>query len=248
MLKENSSRKPAPGTISVADIVAPDFAVGGFQPFSVSDWPDKIAAVIFAQGCPLRCNYCHNPHLIPRGAGQLAFADVRKMLGTRRDLLDGVVFSGGEPCAQRNLPHAIASVKQMGFKVGLHTAGSCPGMLEQVLDDIDWVGIDIKAPPDQYERITGASAWRNSAKCIEMLVSHRAPFEARTTWHPDLFSSGALFDLAQSLANCGVTQYAVQRLRRPIGAGGTQRWEPGPAPTASELLRLKGMFPTFTLR
>ncbi|MBL8525573.1 MAG: anaerobic ribonucleoside-triphosphate reductase activating protein [Betaproteobacteria bacterium] len=232
----------------MTDIVTPDFAVGGFQPFSVSDWPHKIAAVIFAQGCPLRCGYCHNPHLIPRGAGQLAFADVRNILDTRRNLLDGVVFSGGEPCAQRNLPQAIASIRQLGFKIGLHTAGACPAMLGKVITDVDWVGIDVKAPQDQYEQLTGTSSWGKTMRSIDLLVSHNTPFEARTTWHPDLFTIDALLDLAGNLAASGVTTYALQRLRRKAGNHDMQRWEPGPSPSTQALANLAAMFPVFTLR
>lgn len=248
MRNGDSSPKLAFSAISVIDIDSADFAVGGFQPFSVSDWPHKIAAVIFAQGCPLRCGYCHNPHLIPRGSGQIAFADVIKILDTRRNLLDGVVFSGGEPCAQRNLPRAIASIRQRGFRIGLHTAGVSPFMLERVLPELDWVGLDVKAPQDKYAHVTGTSSWRKTMDSVDLLVSHRTPFEARTTWHPDLFGIDALLDLARKLATRGVTAYALQRLRSKTGSGGMLRWEPGPPPSARALADLTAMFPVFTLR
>lgn len=235
-------------SISPAEPPSVDFSVGGFQSFSVSDWPHRLAAVIFAQGCPLRCGYCHNPHLIPLGAGQLTFRAVCEKLDSRRTLLDGVVFSGGEPCAQRNLPQAITAVRQMGFKIGLHTSGACPDMLERVLADLDWVGLDIKGPEADYARITGTSAWRKTLASLEMLIANRTPFEVRTTWHPDLFTNAALVDLAQNLSRLGVAHYAVQRMRRPTGHGGKQRWEPGPAPSAGELAQLATLFPTFTLR
>ena len=39
--------------------------IAGYQPVSLLDFPGKVAAVVFTQGCPLRCVYCHNPELIP---------------------------------------------------------------------------------------------------------------------------------------------------------------------------------------
>ncbi len=75
--------------------------VGGFVPFTSTDYPGALAAVVFCQGCPWRCGYCHNPHLIAaRGDDERDFARIVDWLGTRRGLLDAVVFSGGEPTAQ----------------------------------------------------------------------------------------------------------------------------------------------------
>src|SRR5450759_6030856 len=44
---------------------AASLCIGGLTPLSLSDWPGQLAAVVFCQGCPWRCGYCHNPHLIP---------------------------------------------------------------------------------------------------------------------------------------------------------------------------------------
>ena len=38
--------------------------VGGLTPLSASDYPDRLAAVIYCQGCAWRCTYCHNAHLL----------------------------------------------------------------------------------------------------------------------------------------------------------------------------------------
>src|SRR2546425_1022480 len=72
--------------------------VGGVTPFSATDYPGKLAAVIFIQGCPWRCGYCHNPHLQLRtGASLLRWPQVIDLLQRRVGLIDAVVFSGGEP-------------------------------------------------------------------------------------------------------------------------------------------------------
>ena len=223
-----------------------DFSVGGFEPFSSLDWPDHLAAVIFAQGCPMQCSYCHNPQLMPCNNGEMAFSKVLTALDKRRTLLDGVVFSGGEPCGQTGLPEAIAAVRKLELKVALHTSGIFPGMLKKILPQLDWVGFDAKAPEDQYFRVTGTSAWRRTEESLDILLGSGCEFEARTTWSPQLFNETALFDLAQNLARRGVAHYALQRVRKPSGDG--KRWEPGPAPPAQLLEALAGLFRHFTIR
>ena len=86
----------------------PGLRVGGLVPLSTTDYPDHLSAVVFCQGCPWRCAYCHNPHLLPRRSdSEIAWPDVLAFLDRRRGLLDAVVFSGGEPTLQRALPDAM---------------------------------------------------------------------------------------------------------------------------------------------
>ncbi|MCU7809345.1 MAG: anaerobic ribonucleoside-triphosphate reductase activating protein, partial [Candidatus Thiodiazotropha sp. (ex Semelilucina semeliformis)] len=96
--------------------------VGGLVPMTTVDYPGCLSAVIFCQGCPLRCRYCHNSDLLPREAeATIPWREILDFLKRRQGLLDAVVFSGGEPTQQRALPDAIAEVSAMGFKIGLHT-------------------------------------------------------------------------------------------------------------------------------
>jgi pyruvate formate lyase activating enzyme len=129
--------------------------VGGLTPLSASDYPDRLAAVVFCQGCAWRCSYCHNKHLIPgRGRNEIPWSQILSFLERRRGLLDAVVFSGGEPTLQPSLREAIKTVKDMGYLVGLHTAGIVPRMLERVLPLVDWVGMDVKADVASHEAVT----------------------------------------------------------------------------------------------
>jgi pyruvate formate lyase activating enzyme len=189
--------------------------VGGLTPLSTTDYPGELAAVVFCQGCPWRCGYCHNPHLLrAHGASQIPWDDVLAFLRRREGLLDAVVFSGGEPLAQRALADAMRTVKRMGFKVGLHTGGAYPGRLAEVLPLVDWVGFDVKAPFDAYPLITGAlgsgiAAQSSAGLVIESGVAH----EFRTTVHPGQLSPGAVRQLADDLARGGVRHYALQEFR-----------------------------------
>ena len=129
--------------------------VGGLTPLSATDYPDRLSAVVYCQGCAWRCNYCHNPHLLPFTKGSLQWSEVVAFLEKRRGLLDAVVFSGGEPTLQFSLKKAVETVKSMGFLVGLHTAGIAPRLLERVLPLVDWVAMDLKASWDDHAKVTG---------------------------------------------------------------------------------------------
>jgi pyruvate formate lyase activating enzyme len=192
-----------------------ELRVGGLTPLSTTDYPGELAAVVFCQGCPWRCGYCHNPHLLSaRAAAETAWDDVLAFLRRREGLLDAVVFSGGEPLAQRPLVDAMRTVKDMGFKVGLHTGGAYPGRLAEVLPLVDWVGFDIKATFDAYPLITGALGSGIDARAsARLVIESGVAYEFRTTVHPRQLSARAVGRLADDLAQLGVHHYALQEFR-----------------------------------
>lgn len=193
---------------------------------STVDWPGKLAAVVFVQGCPWRCTYCHNEAILdPRARGEYLWSDIVDFLSRRRRLLDGVVFSGGEPTIDRHLPDAIRQVSELGFKVALHTGGPWPGRLEKVLAPglVDWVGLDIKHLPEKYADVTGRplsgqAAWRSLDLLLESGVAH----EVRTTVDPTVHTRADLLELAARLRARVVNGNRVQRHvlqeARPDGA------------------------------
>lgn len=189
--------------------------VGGLTPLSTSDWPGMLAAVVFCQGCPWRCGYCHNPGLIPaRGNHEIPWEDVLAFLRRRQGLLDGVVFSGGEPTAQAGLLDAMREVRALGFKVGLHTGGMYPQRLAAVLPLVDWVGLDVKAPFADYARVTGVAGSGERAHAgLREVVTSGVAHEVRTTVHPALLADAEVVGLAHDLAAQGVKYYIIQAFR-----------------------------------
>lgn len=189
--------------------------VGGLTPLSTTDWPGMLAAVVFCQGCPWRCGYCHNPDLIPaRGDSEIPWEDVLAFLCRRRGLLDGVVFSGGEPTLQKDLIAAICAVRALGFKIGLHTGGMYPVRLAAVLPLVDWVGMDVKAPFADYPRTTGADGSGGRALLsLQQILTSGVDHEIRTTVHPALLNDADLLQLGHDLAGRGVRNYVIQAFR-----------------------------------
>jgi pyruvate formate lyase activating enzyme len=193
--------------------------VGGLTPLTTIDYPGELAAVVFCQGCPWRCGYCHNDHLwAPHGDNELPWAEVLAFLGRRRALLDAVVFSGGEPTLQSALPHAIREVRDLGFKIGLHTAGPYPGRLARVLPLVDWVGIDIKADAGHYPALTGLPgsgehAWRS----LDLLLASGVAYEVRVTVDEHHLPVERLDGLLERLHAAGARHIALQACRDTDG-------------------------------
>lgn len=191
-------------------------SIGGLTPLTTIDYPGQLAAVVFMQGCPWRCRYCHNGDLIPRVTEEKTDADITwsqvvSWLKTRRGLLDAIVFSGGEPTLQSGLYEAMSQVRDMGFLVGLHTAGIYPDRFQKLMELIDWVGFDIKAARSDYPRITGVSnsadrAWESAERLLASGIKH----EFRTTLHNDLLNKQQLQALVDELISIGASHYVVQ--------------------------------------
>ena len=188
--------------------------IGGIQPCSTVDWPGKLACVAFLAGCPWRCPYCQNAALQTLDAATATDVDLFRLLEARRGLLDGVVFSGGEPLVQAGVLDAMRKAKEMGFAVGLHTCGAFPERLREALPYLDWVGLDVKAPWDAYDRVTrGHDSGLRAQESLMAILESGVDFEARTTWHPSLLSVADIATIGHDLADRGVRAWAVQAYR-----------------------------------
>lgn len=192
-----------------------DLRIGGLARLSTCDWPGQLVATVFCQGCPWDCPYCHNADLIPFGGRtSLDWVEVLEFVGRRRGLLDGVVFSGGEPTAQPAIEEAIQTVRAMGFGVGLHTAGAYPDRLNRLLPWLDWVGFDIKAPFDDYDRITGRPGSGGKARnSLVRLLESGVACELRTTVHPGLLNENDMAHLRRDLLALGIHRHKIQPFR-----------------------------------
>lgn len=188
--------------------------IGGVEPFTTVDFPGRLAAVLFCQGCTWRCPYCHNPDLQPFSEKTgVSWERVLEFLDSRQKLLDGIVFSGGEPLWQKDLQDAMQQVKDMGFEVGLHTSGAIKSRLVDVLPLIDWIGFDVKVPFDAYETRIPHSNGKEVYESLKSVLEAGIDVEVRTTLDPRLISTHELRTLAYKLADMGVSSFALQEYR-----------------------------------
>lgn len=190
--------------------------VGGVEKFSAVDFPGVLTAVVFMQGCPWKCPFCHNASIRPiLKENDFSWDLFVNFLKTRQGKLDAVTFSGGEPLVQDGLSEAIKDVKALGFKIGLHTGGYRPEHLAKILPLVDWVGLDIKAPleAEKYKSIVGVDQLDKVEKSLNLLLESGVDFECRTTCDPRFLTSEDLLAIAKELHKRGVKKYFLQKYR-----------------------------------
>jgi len=164
--------------------------IGGFLPFSLCDYPGKVAAVVFTQGCNFRCPFCHNGELISlkkETPSEYSAELILSRLQSRCHVLDGVVVTGGEPTIHHDLSLFLEKIKEIGLSVKLDTNGSCPDILEEVirLNLVDYIAMDIKSPWDKYDLLTGIQApLENIQRSLNIITKSSIPSEFRTTVIP----------------------------------------------------------------
>lgn len=133
--------------------------IGGLQKFSLIDYPHKISAIIFTTGCNFRCPFCHNPELVNPELypEKIPENNVFEFLESRRERLDAVVITGGEPTLHKDLYQFIAKLKSMGFLIKLDTNGTNPYTLKRLIGDnlLDYIAMDIKSSLSRYREIVG---------------------------------------------------------------------------------------------
>lgn len=190
--------------------------IAGLVKSSTVDYPEMLAAVIFTPGCNLDCFYCHNRALLGNSITLLETADVMDFLLRRRHLLDGVVFSGGEPTLQAGLGETIGQIRRLGYKIKLDTNGTRPQVLRKLLDAglLDYVAIDCKAPWSRYAEFCDCSPADVEAikESFKILANSILRWEARTTVIPQL-SAADLTEMARILPMAPA--YFLQRYNRP---------------------------------
>ena len=232
------------------DALETPIRIGGLLPMTTLDYPGHLACVLFCQGCAWRCSYCHNPELIrARVPTDISWQQVLSFLRKRRGLLEAVVFSGGEATLQKSLPDAMRKVRELGFKVGLHSAGIKPGAFRRILPLCDWVGFDVKALEDDVALITGvAGSGQANWNSLDILLESGVAYECRTTVHWQLFDCQRLQRLAERLAGQGVTHFVVQLARGQGMLDPTLGTSITPAEAAQLWPYLQQLFSCFELR
>ena len=188
---------------------------GGLQKQSLIDYPGKLSCVLFTSGCNFDCPYCHNPDLVNGHAAHplaLKEGSLYHFLERRKDFLDGVVISGGEPTLHEDLVLTCQKIKQMGFPIKLDTNGSRPGILKRLIEEgwIDYVAMDIKTDPLAYAPlIAKESKTENILTSISTIMKSDLPYEFRTTCIKPLIDERTIVRIASIIQ--GAMLYALQQ-------------------------------------
>lgn len=167
--------------------------IGGLVKFTLIDYPGKVAAIVFTQGCNFRCRYCHNPELVYPHLFQdtMPEEEVFSFLRRRQGTLEGVVVTGGEPTLQPDLLRFLTEVKTLGYAVKLDTNGTRPDTVQEAIDKklVDFIAMDLKAPLDKYPLITGTEFDRSILqRSMDLIRQSGLPYEFRTTYDKEVLT------------------------------------------------------------
>lgn len=185
--------------------------IAGVQKVTLLDYPGKVACEIFTQGCNFECPFCQNSSLIPiTNTGEFSEEEIFEYLNLRKNILDGVVITGGEPTVQKDLKGFIKKIKDLGLLVKLDTNGGNPKVLQELIDEklVDYVAMDIKNIFNKYNITAGKKInLDNIKKSIEILKASKIDYEFRTTIIKEMHS---LDDIISICKLVGDAKYYLQ--------------------------------------
>jgi len=187
--------------------------IKGLHKTSLIDFPPNTSCVVFIGGCNMRCGFCQNADMVDAAKlPNMKDTEIFEFLENRKEWLDAVVITGGEPTLYRELIPFIETIKSMGFKVKLDTNGTNPELLEKILPMLDYVAMDIKADKENYSKAAGKDVDIDKIeKSIALLQKHAKDYEFRTTVVPKYFNEETAKKIGQWLA--GSRRYALQAFR-----------------------------------
>lgn len=177
-----------------------DYPIDSLTPFTLLDYPDNTACILWFAGCNMRCDYCYNPSIV-YSTGKISYTHVLNFLKSRKSLLDGVVLSGGECTMHEGLVDFAGEIKELNMKIKLDTNGSNPQVLETLLKQqkLDYVALDFKAPKEKFYAVTRSKLFNRFEKSLDLLVKAKVKFEIRTTVHDQLISKENLYQMIDYL-------------------------------------------------
>ena len=185
--------------------------IKGLEKFSPRDYPGVISATVFLGSCNFRCPYCHNAELVlnPESLPTFPMEYFTDFLDSRKDWLEGICITGGEPLLHPDLGDFLSFLKERKLLVKLDTNGSFPSRLEGIVvkNLVDSIAMDVKAPLDRYEEVTRTKVdVENIRKSIEIIMASELEYVFRLTAVPGLIDEEGMAEIGRMLEGAKVFQ------------------------------------------
>ncbi|MEI6627328.1 MAG: anaerobic ribonucleoside-triphosphate reductase activating protein [bacterium] len=194
--------------------------IGGLQPLTLTDYPGKVAAIIFTSGCNMRCHFCYNPNLVlPELIAQQFFMpeeEVWRTLENRKKYLDAICLTGGEPLMQEDIIDFCRRLKKLGYLIKLDTNGLMPQKLAEIIGAgvIDYIAMDIKGPLNNYEKYCQIAVPEDVIiKSIGLVINSGIDYEFRSTLVRGLHDREDVVKMAEAIK--GAKKYYLQNFFQP---------------------------------
>jgi pyruvate formate lyase activating enzyme len=193
--------------------------IGGFQKTSLLDYPDKISTIIWTNGCNFRCPFCYNKNLALGNAELFPVDEILSFLSKRKEQLEGVVISGGEPLIQEDIVDFVKKIKNLKLLVKIDTNGAFPEKLNELFEKqlVDYVAMDIKAPREKYRQLIGIDVDLSKIEASIYSIKTKAPaYEFKTTFIPGLLKKEDIIEIAKWLNGADVYYLQQFKIIKPL--------------------------------
>lgn len=200
----------------------------GGTTISSLDFPGRISLVIFTGGCPLRCPYCHNPEII-LGGDEIPLEEVFQKIDDAAEFIDSIVITGGEPLMQqKDIFKILEYAKSRSLETKLDTNGCYPEKINKIIEMVDYVGLDIKAPFNNYKAVIGSDIGEKVEKTMKIILESPNTFlECKTTYVPGLVSPNDVKQISREI-DCDL--YTLQQFRNRVVLDPALENTPSPSP------------------
>jgi len=188
--------------------------IGGLQKTSLLDYPDTLSAIIWTAGCNFRCPFCYNKQLVLGKTEIISEETILSFLEKRRDVLEGLSISGGEPLLQEDIVDFTEKVKKLNYLIKIDTNGAFPEKLKELIDKklVDYVSMDVKAPKEKYDQLVGVKTDISKIEQSIDLIKNEAPdYEFKTTIVPGMLDKKDIVEIAKWLE--GSKQFYLQQFK-----------------------------------
>lgn len=185
--------------------------IKGIEKFAPKDYPGHISATLFVGGCNFRCPYCHNSDLVLRAESLPSFP-MEYLIGfldSRKDWLDGICVSGGEPLIHQDLDILLSLIKERNLRIKIDTNGSHPCRLKKLIQEglLDCVAMDVKAPLNRYAEVVRADVSpEDIIESVDMIKRSGLEYLFRTTVVPGLVGADDILEMSQMLKGAKLFQ------------------------------------------
>lgn len=176
--------------------------VSGLISLTLLDYDKHLSAILFYPHCTLRCPYCYNTSIVRNEVERYGSEKIIEFLNKRKNVLDGIVFSGGECTMHTSLYDDIKYCKELGYKIKIDTNGTNPDLIKKLINEnlVDYIALDYKCPKDKIERFKFTETTYNNFKnTLDILLEFNIPYEVRTTIHTEVINEKDVNKILQEL-------------------------------------------------
>ncbi len=191
--------------------------ITGIKPESMIEWPGHLSSVIFIAGCNFRCPFCFVPNLVFEKGENINEKEILNNIKERKNFIDGICITGGEPTIHPQLPAFLKKIKNMGLKIRIETNGSKPKLLKKLMKNklIDSLALDIKNCKEKYNETSGTDVdIENIKKTIKLIKDSGLDYEFRTTLVPGLHNKDDIKKIAEWTGRAKL--YVLQQFRSDL--------------------------------